>query len=83
MFNRTEEQIGITAVIVEVRERAFLTFLVGVGSTLSCHHPTAYIIVDGIIRCLSQLEIILIDHKATVRMSYIRTILVDDEVSAS
>ena len=83
MFNRTEEQIGIIAIKIEIWERAFLTFFVSVGTTLSCHHPTTYIIIDGVIRCFSQLEIILIDHKATVRMGYIRAILVDDEVCAS
>ena len=62
---------------------ASITFFVFEDAFFSSHHQTAHMIVDGIVRSLSQLEIVLPDDITAVRMGYIGAVMVDNEVKTS
>ena len=83
MFNRHIEHIDFGTLKVEEVEMTSIIFFVFEDAFFSSHHLTAHIIVDGIVRCLSQLEIVLPDDITAIRMGYIGAVMVDNEVKTA
>ena len=79
-LDRLIKHVGCPGVAVEDAERLWDdSMLLIIGTHPACHHLMTNVIVDGVIRCLGEFEIILLNNIVLGGMCNERSIIVDDE----